>query len=353
MAIRKISDLPIIEPNEYNSDNIICSYMELSYEQEPGRYISKKITPKTLLSSVIAEIRQDDNSFTGDNTFNGNTKFINNGPAVEISGGFYVNRGINPSDSNYNSVQNYYDLSVRTANKFTLNVSDKTKISGDNNGLRIDGDITFEKGKITTEASEGTDIVNLNKLSSYVKQKIDELIEGQSGQYLFDFPYLTFVYSDHVIQSDNWKIAGSVISLSEYTNLRNWLFGPENNYEKLRKRPTNGNNNDTFYYQCNENRTELTLPKTKWFIQGNEANTTTSFEEQKLPKPSLKSKYPTGDSIHVSGASTIHRPCRPNYDIEKNIVWNDDNSSNVYQDNADVQPYATRLMMYFYVGKKG
>ena len=352
MAIRKISDLPIIEPNEYDSDKILYSYMELSYEKEPGKYISKKVTPETLLSSVAEEIRKADNTFTGNNEFNAYTKFINNGPAVEISGGFYVNKGIDPNNSNYNSIQNYYELSVRTSNKFTLNVSDKSKVTGDNNGIDVTGNITLEKGKIRTEASEGTDIVNLNKLSSYVKQKIDELLAGQTEQYLFEFPYLTFVYSDHVIESTNWILAGSTIDLSEYPTLSAWLMNNNSkNLNSLRRSPSTNQQEDKFYFKYDESANTLTLPQTDWFIQGNLDNITPTFKTQQLTLQTLTNCSVPNMAPNTVGISigSYGLTCATRNGFNCVGVKSD----GIYTKNADVQPYATKLLMYFYVGKKG
>lgn len=97
--------------------------------------------------------------------------------------------------------------------------------------------------------------LNFGTLKKYIKFCLEN--SGQS------VPYLTYVFSDHVIYNDSWVSAGSTIDLTAYPDLSVELF--ERGLASRLRTSTTDEELDKWVYKFNNN--QLTLPTSDRYIK--------------------------------------------------------------------------------------
>lgn len=363
MAIRTITDLPDISTAAELSSNLSASKMEISFlaDSEQYRYESKSVSCGVLAEAIAADIMKRELLKTDKSQMSVSDKLSvgigNEGNGLILNGNFYAN---NQSHYNFESKQYFKDYDIN-ANDLRINSNGILKLQNGNAKIELNND-TVNRGCISLEqyaTVEGTlpdnnkSVVNVDYLETRLAKLSNDIINAiNSGAAHLDidvnigFPLLGIIYIDHEITDDSWKMSNSVITLADYPALQRYVIAHKNELK------TNKNgSNDTWAYTFLDNDTKLRLPKTSWFFQGiSDQDSTLSCNFIPASLPQHTHTYISNQSSQMAdgvGSPQITVPT-----TGTSYYTSGKASGNIYKDGSTVQPNATKMFVYFYVGQK-
>jgi len=350
MSIRRITDLPVLSVSTETKGRLLSSFIELSYlsvdsdDRPVGRYESKAMT----VSDFVNAIPQS-TEFSG-------RKYFPNGISIstdlQLSGDLYVN-----SDSavypRYKADLKFGEIGFTATDGIGLSSDASTMIKGGSGKILVKSysgtngvvELSTMARVNTTISADPSGVVNMAELNAQLeawKAKILEEVGSREIKYRINLPLLSFIYLDHEITDDEWKKAGTIVDLASYSNLRTYVTELVS-AGKLRTSGT-GKANDTWYYTLSDGK--LTLPKTGWFIQG-ETGSSVQFKEAGLPQ------HTHGVRICGEDGMSEWHGRRGNNSKGQDATMDSYNASDpIYGKSSTVQPNATTMFIYFYVGPK-
>lgn len=330
MSIRRVSDLPSIEQDEFKLSNINDSFLELSYlsaiEDEKYKYASRKIKFRELISAVHNL-----------NNYN-----------VDLCGNIYINKDV--------SEDNQYKFGVYS------------------NNIEFDAinPINFgESGKIYSlsvindpiEEQEAVNLKTLTKKLQDLKDYIDNKLSQQNGS----IPLLSFVQTDHEVNNDSWVMQGEYILLSERPLLNNY-WGEISS--SIKTEPDT--EDDTWFYHINGD--QIILPHTNGYLKfTNNIISAGHYIPQSLPNIKggvISKKSNSYDTEPLTFADKVTNDVNSALVLEdrkggstygvtgklgtayRKLSFNANNHNKIYQDDADVEVKSNCMLLYFYVGPK-
>ena len=198
MAIRKITELPLVEPlNKEIRSNLSGSYMEISLQEDENsgqgyRFASKKIKYSDMEKSIIYPVVGD-----VDNEVNINFyslpyfyKPVNALSGLNLSGDFHINDGIDNDEDvdKYSTVIKTGNVNIESVNDIVLNATDNVYIKNNNVifGTELDSpniiikntSITLNKPTNISNALDVTGKTTVTDLSCTGTAKFDKTIDG-------------------------------------------------------------------------------------------------------------------------------------------------------------------------------
>lgn len=197
MAIRKITELPLVEPlNKEIRSNLSGSYMEISLQEDENsgqgyRFASKKIKYSDMEKSIIYPVVGD-----VDNEVNVNFhslpyfyKSVNALDGLNLSGDFYVNWDIDDEDvESYSTVIKTGNVNIESVNDIVLNATKNVHFKNNNvifgielespNVIIRDTSITLNKPTNISNTLDVAGKTTVVDLSCAGNAKFDNTIDG-------------------------------------------------------------------------------------------------------------------------------------------------------------------------------
>ena len=330
--------------------------MEISYlsTNEESRYTSNKVRCDTLVSVVASSIIETQllNSREGDLSVFGTIHVIDD---ANLSGDVNVN--VATGTSKYIGDINFKKLSA-VAQTIDLSSVAGVTVYGKESYIKVDQTGVQASPSIkvsTTVSADDQSVVNMAELRRQMEALSSAIINGIDWENIpvkqtINFPYLAVIYLDHQIDDPMWLSAGTTFKLSDYPQFSEWFA---KNNSRLRIDPKSPAADDTWYYKLNSSKTQLTLPNTKWFFQC--ANSLVKndkwFKKAGLPQHNHDFSYYSLGQGGGGGGSSGSGQALTRIGTTGAAVATNSKAANIYRDSiTTVQPNATLMYVYFYVG---
>ena len=133
-----------------------------------------------------------------------------------ISGNIYVNCDLDLDPSGDTPMGTYINYSASIyENRITVETKEGLTVRGP---LNVESAYTESKPWDSYGNNQLVTKESISAQLSALKAELTDLIQSSLGQD-GSLPLLTFVYSDHKIESDSWKEAGDTININNYPDL--------------------------------------------------------------------------------------------------------------------------------------
>ena len=262
MAIRRIIDLPDLgsEPS-YEPEKFLKSKFEVSYLSDLSgmTYVSRSVSGGALVDAIVSAMAERQ-KLGGSMAIKGH---LSAEGGLALSGDFLANAG---SAGNQHVAEMVFDetrlssdaVYIKSSETVSLDAGGAEVTLGDN-AVRMSPTATVD----VVDEANGRSVVNmdtlrqgLSDLSAKLIRDIEAGVVDVAVKQKLDFPLLGIVYLDHKIESDNWKLAGSTVDLSQYSALREYLDVHPDILDV-----------SAGAWKYSRNGNELVLPSNGWFFQ--------------------------------------------------------------------------------------